>query len=33
MAYEENVWKMQLAGVFSIAGMTGKKKHRTYKSY
>jgi hypothetical protein len=31
MTHEENVWKMQLADVFSIAGVTGKKKHRTYK--
>jgi hypothetical protein len=33
MTHEENVWKMQLADIFSIAGVTGKKKHRTYKSY
>jgi hypothetical protein len=31
MTHEENVWKMQLADVFSIAGVTGKKNHRTYK--
>lgn len=31
MTHEENVWKLQLADVFSIAGVTGKKKHRTYK--
>jgi hypothetical protein len=29
MTHEENVWKMQLADVFSIAGVTGKKMHRT----
>jgi hypothetical protein len=33
MTHEENVWKMQLADVFSIAGVTGKKKkHGTYKN-
>ena len=31
LTHEENIWKMQLADVLSIAGATGKKKHRTYK--
>jgi hypothetical protein len=31
LTHEEQVWKMQLADVFSIAGVSGKKKHRTYK--
>ena len=33
MTHEENVWKMQLADVLSIAGVTGKKKkHSSRKS-
>jgi hypothetical protein len=32
LTHEENAWKMQLADVLSIAGATGKKKHRTYKN-
>jgi hypothetical protein len=33
LTHEGNVWKMQLADVFSIAGVTGKKKrHSTYKN-
>jgi hypothetical protein len=32
LTHEENTWKMQLADVLSIAGATGKKKHRTYKN-
>jgi hypothetical protein len=31
LTHEEHIWKMQLADVLSIAGATGKKKHRTYK--
>jgi hypothetical protein len=31
LSHEESIWKMQLADVLSIAGATGKKKHRTYK--
>jgi hypothetical protein len=31
LTHEENIWKMQLADVLSIAGATGKKKHRSYK--
>jgi hypothetical protein len=32
LTHEEQIWKMQLADVLSIAGATGKKKkHRTYK--
>jgi hypothetical protein len=31
LTHEEHIWKMQLADVLSIAGTTGKKKHRTYK--
>jgi len=32
LTHEENTWKMQLADVLSIAGATGKKKHRTDKN-
>ena len=32
LTHEEQVWKMQMADVLSIAGATGKKnKHRAYK--
>jgi hypothetical protein len=31
LTHEENIWKMQLADVLSIAGVTGKKKHHSYK--
>lgn len=31
LTHEENIWKMQLADILSIAGATGKKKHRTNK--
>jgi hypothetical protein len=31
LTHEEQLWKMQLADIFSIAGVSGKKKHRTYK--
>jgi hypothetical protein len=32
LTHEEQIWKMQLADVLSIAGATGKKKkHRTHK--
>lgn len=37
LTHEENSWKMQLADVFSISGVTGKKKkhtaHRKYSPY
>ena len=32
LTHEENIWKMQMADVLSIAGATGKKnRHRAYK--
>jgi hypothetical protein len=31
LTHEEQIWKMQLADVFSIAGTKGRKKHRSYK--
>ena len=37
LTHEENSWKMQLADVYSISGVTGKKKkhtaHRKYSPY
>ena len=33
LTHEEHIWKMQLADVLSIAGSTGKKKHRSYKKH
>lgn len=33
LTHEEQVWKMQLADVFSIAGVTGRKKHRTSRQH
>jgi len=32
LTHEEQIWKMQLADILSIAGVTGKKKHRTHKN-
>jgi hypothetical protein len=31
LTHEEQIWKMQLADVLSIAGTKGRKKHRSYK--
>jgi len=33
LTHEEQIWKMQLADVLSIAGATGKNKHRPYKKH